>query len=236
MKNLYIIKTGSTFTNTKMQFKDFEYWIIDHLENKNVKIIDVQKGDKLPDTKDCDGIIITGSHSMVTEENIWSVKIEKWLKNIVAEDIHTLAICYGHQLLAKALDGVSDYHPKGIEIGTGIIELTDEAKEDKLFSHLPKNFYAHTIHSQSAIKLPSGAIRVASNPHDINHAFRIKNNIWGVQFHPEFDENSMASYIKEVSKNKGFDKKEEQELLNGVKATPHATSLLKRFEKLIYEG
>ena len=35
MKNLYIVKCGSTFDSIKNQFNDFEHWILDKLENKN---------------------------------------------------------------------------------------------------------------------------------------------------------------------------------------------------------
>ena len=65
----------------------------------------------------------------------------------------TLAICYGHQLLgAKSLGGVSDYHKKGIEIGTVDISLEEDAKMI-FFSKLENSFKAHTIHSQTVLKL-----------------------------------------------------------------------------------
>lgn len=235
MKNLYIIKTGSTFESTKEKYKDFEDWIIEKLVNENLKInvLDIQKGDLLPDIKLCDGIIITGSHSMVSDEESWSKEIEKWLLEVKDKDTPTLAICYGHQLLAKALGGESGYHEKGIEIGTVEVKLTESVKEDKLFSYLPSRFLAHTIHSQTALKLPNGAINLAFNSHDKNHAFRVGKNIWGVQFHPEFDKEIMDEYIKEVSKEKSFDKDLEEKLLKNTRKTYNASSLLKRFEQIV---
>lgn len=238
MKNLYIIKTGSTFNKTKEKYNDFEEWIIGKLENKklHIKIVDIQKGDILPQVLLCDGIIITGSHSMVSEEENWSLAVEKWLLEVKQKDIPTLAICYGHQLLAKALGGTSGFHENGIEIGTVDINLSENTKDDKLFNKLPKNFLAHTIHSQTVQTLPKNAIRLAYNSHDKNHAFRIGKNIWGVQFHPEFDKNSMNSYIKEVSSIKNFDKDLEEKLLKEVRETPEANSLLKRFEKIVLKS
>lgn len=238
MKHIYIIKTGSTFQTTQDAFKDFEDWIIDKsaVSSSNFVTVDVQKGDLLPDLNLCGGIIVTGSHSMVTDEETWSETTGRWLADAVHQEVPLLAICYGHQLLAKALGGVSDYHPNGMEIGTVDIELCGAAQEDILFCHMPKNFKAHTIHAQTVVTLPQGATRLASNAHDQNHAFRVGKNAWGVQFHPEFDQGIMDSYIKEVAKSKKMDAKKTKELLANTEATVEASSLLKRFEEFVFKA
>ena len=228
MKKLYIIKCGSTFENPN---GDFEDWIIEKLEKKdlNISTIDIQKNHPLPMPRKNDAIIITGSHSMVTDEESWSLELEKWLPKIIDEQIPLLAICYGHQLLAKCLGGVSGYHENGIEIGTVDIFLEDFAKEDELFSKLPNSFKAHTVHSQTVVELPKNAIRLAFNNHDINHAYRVGSKAWGVQFHPEFDANAMNLYINEVSKKKNL---EVNKLIKQSEETIAATSIIKEFERL----
>ena len=228
MKKLYIIKCGSTFENPN---GDFEDWIIEKLEKKdlNISTIDVQKNQTLPKPDKNDAIIITGSHSMVTDEESWSIELENWLPKIIEEEIPLLAICYGHQLLAKCLGGVSGYHKNGIEIGTVDIFLEDFAKDDELFSNLPNSFKAHTVHSQTVLELPKNATRLAFNNHDINHAYRVGSKAWGVQFHPEFDVDAMNLYINEVSKKKNLDA---SKLINQSEDTVIATSLIKEFERL----
>ncbi|MCT7909186.1 glutamine amidotransferase [Arcobacter lacus] len=231
MKKLYIIKCGSTFESIKSEFYDFEDWIINKFENKNidVSVIDAQKSAILPTLTKTDAVILTGSHSMVTDEETWSLELEKWLEDVVNKEIPLLAICYGHQLLAKSLGGVSGYHKAGMEIGTVEINLDENAKNDTIFSKLENSFKAHTIHSQTVLELPKGAIRLASNSHDKNHSFKVGSCAWGVQFHPEFDKNVMSLYIKEVSKKKDINS---EKLLNQVDDTYIATSILKEFEKL----
>ena len=195
----------------------------------NISTIDLQKNHPLPMPRKNDAIIITGSHSMVTDEESWSLELEKWLPQIIDEQIPLLAICYGHQLLAKCLGGVSGYHENGIEIGTVDIFLEDFAKEDELFSKLPNSFKAHTVHSQTVVELPKNAIRLAFNNHDINHAYRVGSKAWGVQFHPEFDANAMNLYINEVSKKKNL---EVNKLIKQSEETIAATSIIKEFERL----
>ena len=157
------------------------------------------------------------------------MKLEKWIPKLIEEEVPTLAICYGHQLLAKSLGGVSDYHKKGIEIGTVDISLEEDAKNDILFSKLENSFKAHTIHSQTVLKLPSNAVRLAFNQHDENHAFRVGNYAWGVQFHPEFDKNIMNLYIKEVSNHQDL---ETEELIVLSEETIVSTKIIKEFERL----
>lgn len=229
MKKLYIIKCGSTFDSIKDNFKDFEHWIINKLENKNIIVIDAQKKENLPIPTKNDAVILTGSHSMVSHEELWSLSLEMWLPKLIEDEIPLLAICYGHQLLAKSLGGVSTYHEKGIEIGSVDINLHENSKNDKIFSKLENSFKAHTVHSQTVVELPKNAVRLAFNNHDLNHAFRIGSCAWGVQFHPEFDKNIMNLYIKELAKHKNLD---EEKLLSLSEETHTATSILKEFENL----
>jgi GMP synthase (glutamine-hydrolysing) len=231
MKKLYIIKCGSTFDSIKNDFKDFEHWIIDKFENKdkNIVIINAQENEKLPILTKNDAVILTGSHSMVTHEESWSLEVEKWLPKLIEDKVPLLAICYGHQLLAKSLGGVSGYHENGMEIGSVDINLEEDAKDDEIFSKLQNSFKAHTIHSQTVIELPKNAIKLAFNNHDKNHAFRVGNCAWGVQFHPEFDKNIMNLYIKEVAKKKDLDV---EKLTSFSENTNVATMILKEFERL----
>lgn len=231
MKNLYIVKCGSTFDSIKDEFKDFEDWIIEKLEDKNrdIYVLDVQQNDELPILDKNDAVIITGSHSMVTHEEPWSLELENWLPKLIEDEVPLLAICYGHQLLAKSLGGVSGYNENGLEIGSVEINLEENAKNDKIFSKLKNSFKAHTIHSQTVIELPKNAIRLAFNNHDKNHAFRVGSCAWGVQFHPEFDENIMNLYINEVAKKKDLDV---EKLTSKSENTHISTSILKEFERL----
>ena len=109
------------------------------------------------------------------------------------------------------------------------MNLEENAKDDEIFSKLQNSFKAHTIHSQTVIKLPKNATRLAFNNHDKNHAFRVGSCAWGVQFHPEFDKNIMNLYIKEVAKKKDLDV---EKLSSFSENTNVATMILKEFEKL----
>lgn len=227
MKPLVIFKTGTTFDTLISDQGDFEDWIIDALNEYMLPIIivDPREAENLPDHSSVLAAIITGSHAMVTDRESWSENLADWLKVAVNEQIPILGICYGHQLLAHAMEGYVDYHPGGLEIGTVSIELTSEAKDDILFKDIPQTFLAHTTHRQTVIHLPRHAVLLARNSFEPHHSFRIGNCAWGVQFHPEFNKHAMRRYIEnrcELAHQKIL-------LANPSKETPEASTLLLRF-------
>jgi GMP synthase (glutamine-hydrolysing) len=155
----------------------------------------------IPPMEDVSAVIITGSHAMVSDKEDWSSYLAYWLRNVCGASVPVLGICYGHQIIADAWGGIVNYHPVGREVGTVDIELCEEGKKDVLLSCLPDKFLGHVFHAQTVIKLPPAARLLAKNAFEPHHAFVIHDNIWGVQFHPEFNAGVMLSYIEEESRS-----------------------------------
>ena len=230
MKYLYILKVGETFPITKKKFNDFDRWVTRFLKTKKIKVIDIQKAEKLPNIKSAKGFIITGSHSMVTEELEWSLALEKYIKQIAKTTIPLLGICYGHQLINKALGGKSGFNKKGKEIGVVKIK---KLSNDPLLKNITDRFYAYETHYQSALLLPKGAKVLAKNYKEKHQAVRFRKNIWGVQFHPEFDKAIMKEYIlnqKDDLVALGFNI---EKLLEEIKECNLSTKVLKNFEEIV---
>ena len=235
MKKLYIIKTGTTFPDTLKQLGDFDAWTRAALGETatDICILDVERGAPLPAAADCAGVVITGAHSMVTDELPWSVALEKWIPSLLAAGMPFLGICYGHQLLARAAGGPVGLHPRGQEIGSVAVERLDIARQDSLFKYLPASFSAQVTHAQSVLALPSGAIRLAANSHEFNHAFRLGARAWGVQFHPEFTPDIMRAYIREQVVALTAAGMEIKSLLQAVVPTPEAGNVLREFARVV---
>lgn len=234
MKRLYIIKTGTTFPATLKQLGDFDTWTRAGVgeTNAEIGIVDAENGAALPPAAECAGVIITGAHPMVTDDLPWSVAVEKWLPSLLAAETPVFGICYGHQLLARAAGGEVGYHPRGKEIGTVEINCLPEAKQDPLFRDLPVSFRAHVTHAQTVQNLPPGAVRLAANGHESNHAFRIGAYAWGVQFHPEYTPEIMRAYIREQAGELAAAGMGTEHLLAAVAPTPESGGLLRKFAVL----
>ncbi len=237
MKKLYILKVGTTFPAILDKFEDFDSWTLKGLGEVKVEIciLDAEHGDIFPDVKDCAGLIITGSHSMVTENLPWSVRIEKWIPLLLEYNVPILGICYGHQLLAKATGGRVNFHRIGKEIGTVHVNLLEESYDDPLFKSFPQSFPAHAVHSQTIRNLPPQAICLAANTFEPNHIFRLGDCAWGVQFHPEYNADIMRAYIEEQSVELTSEGIDVQKILSEVEDTSIASATLRNFA-LFVEG
>jgi GMP synthase (glutamine-hydrolysing) len=234
MKPILIIKAGTTFEATARAFGDFEDWTVRGmgLSMKEIRVIAAHRNESLPNDHSFSGVVVTGSHSMVTDHEPWSEGLAGWLPGIIEQGTPFLGLCYGHQLLAYALGGKVGDHPRGREIGTVRIQTEDEGAGDELIRILPRVFVGHVTHTQTVLSLPSGAVLLARNAFEPHHAFRMGDRAWGVQFHPEFDAAIMRSYIDEQVQELEAEELDISSVRSGVVETPHAAKILKRFASI----
>jgi len=230
-KPLLIARTGSTFSAIREKRGDFDDWFLERFRQLGVaaEVWVANGADRLPNADDYQAVVVTGSPAMVTDREPWSEALAHWLRDAAEAGLPMLGVCYGHQLLAHAFGGEVGYHPKGREIGTHEVQLQDAASDDSLFGGMPSRFVAHLTHAQSVLRLPEQAVLLASNAYEPHQAFRIGERAWGVQFHPEFDAEIMASYLAHFRNQLEQEGTDPEVLLNAVREAPEATSLLARF-------
>ncbi|MDS1029810.1 glutamine amidotransferase [Bacillota bacterium LX-D] len=235
MKPLLIIKTGTTFPSVRQEYGDFDDFILNQIKVSNCDVIIAPIYEKLwlPEYDTISGAIITGSHAMVTEEEEWSEYVAEWLPNIPSGSLPVLGICYGHQLLAHAFGGQVGYHPGGMEFGTVDIQLTEEGQKDQLLGFLPNNFLGHVAHTQTVLKLPAGAKLLAQNEFESHHSFVVRGNIWGVQFHPEFNAGITSAYIDEQKQELIEAGRNIEQLRQTVQEQIYGKMLLRRFLEIV---
>ncbi|MDA0708685.1 MAG: glutamine amidotransferase [bacterium] len=229
-----IVKVGSAASVTGPDQPDFETWIADGmgLMGSEVMVFQPHLDEVLPDPSALTAVVVTGSAAMVTDRLAWSERTAEWLQKAVPTGIPILGICYGHQLLAHALGGSVDYNPRGREIGTVEIHLNPAGCADPLLGELPAHFLAQTSHSQSVVTLPEGARLLASNGLEPHHVFAFGASCWGVQFHPEFPARFTLALINHREKELLAEGLDVAALRAGIRETPGALSLLKRFSKI----
>lgn len=231
---ILILKTGSTHPHIRERFGDFEHWIAAglHAGGATVSVHDARIGLAPPAHNTLAGVVITGSHAMVSEREPWSEALVPWLRTAVACECPTLGICYGHQLLAHALGGHVAHHPDGVEIGTVCVQRMGNAGTDPLLGELPESFDAQAVHWQSVQQLPPGAELLARSEHEAHHAFRIGRNTWGVQFHPEFSDQALGAYLDVLGSSLAQEDRDAAQIRANLRPTPAAASLLPRFARI----
>jgi GMP synthase (glutamine-hydrolysing) len=233
MKPILILKTGSTFSAVAHEIGDFEDWIITATgEAPGIFAVADGQEEPIPPPGQLAGVIVTGSHSMVSnggsQVELWS----RFLRDAVRLCLPVLGVCYGHQLLAQALGGVVADHPRGLELGQVEIQMAAAARDDPLFSVLPAKFFAYATHMQSIHELPPAALIYGSNDFESHHAVRFAPAAWGVQFHPEFNQRIMQTYI-EYQRPRLKTDAEMNALREKVTPLPEAGAVLQRFCQLV---
>lgn len=186
-----------------------------------------------------DGVVLGGSGEFHFTGNSLSEKeaqFEQAIKNVtplskhlLKEDFPTLGICLGHQMLGYFLGTKTELDPSQAKAGSHTVLLLEEGKKDKVFMDIPESFTAQYGHSGSLASLPKDSVLLANGTSCHNSAFRHKNNIYGVQFHPELNTEDMKmkmrlspEYLKDVTPEE-FDK--------GVIESPEATKVIGNFAR-----
>lgn len=233
-KPICIIKVGETYPESVAQTGDFEDWLIAGmgLPQESVRVIDARHDAPLPPPADCAGVLIGGAHAMITDDLPWMLRLAEWTRHVVTAQVPFLGICFGHQMLARAMGGSVDFHPQGREIGSVPITLHDAARTDPLFTAMPRHFPALAVHAQSVRELPPGGVLLAGNDYEPHHAFRVGVCAWGLQFHPEFSPARMSVYIDRLTPALQAAGKDVAAIRAGLVETPASASLLPRFARL----
>jgi GMP synthase-like glutamine amidotransferase len=142
---------------------------------------------QFPNAEDFDLIIPLGAPWGAWDDGCignWLLPEVEWVKSIVESGRPMLGICFGGQLMARALGGSVAKAPQ-CEIGWKSIWSDDTS----LVSDGPW-FQFH----YDRWKLPPGATEIARNP-IASQAFLIKNSL-ALQFHPEVDASSLQKWLE----------------------------------------
>jgi GMP synthase (glutamine-hydrolysing) len=229
MRPILILKTGSTLADIAARQGDFEDWIIRGLDLPFAPYIVLYpcRADRLPPPERFSGVVLTGSHAMLTRGLPWMQQTMDWLVRLPQSPVPVLGICFGHHLLARALGGEVKDHPLGVEIGTVQVQATQAAQSDPLLHGLGPLFSVHAAHSQSTSVLPPSAELLAYNEWEPHQAFRYGDRIWGLQFHPEFPVEAVQGY--KALEPEGISNGADRHPGDPVAAEDNGRTILRRF-------
>lgn len=234
-KPLLILKTGSKIDSLHDVSGDYEHWIAAGMgwESDQVRVVDTTVDSLWPEPRQIAGVAITGSGSMVTEQATWMLRATDWLADAVHQQVPILGICFGHQLLAHALGGRVDFNPRGVEVGTVSVSLAEAAAGDPLLSGLPPRFSAQLSHRQSVLELPPGAVLLGASDMEPHQGFSFGPRAWGIQFHPEFDDQIVARFIEDYRDILAGQGQSADALHSGIRPAPESHSVLRRFARIV---
>jgi GMP synthase (glutamine-hydrolysing) len=128
--------------------------------------------------------------------------ISALLDKVVARDFPFLGACFGIGTLGLHQGGLVDRGwPE--PVGPLPVTLTPEGQADPLFAGVPAEFTAYGGHKEAMVRLPPGAVQLATSAACPVQAFRVGANVYATQFHPELDLEGICTRI-EVYKDAGY--------------------------------
>lgn len=132
-------------------------------------------------------IVISGStYSILADEPIVA-PLEELVRKAVSLGIPLMGICYGHQMIARALLGRGSVR-RASKPEFGWLEVSYNGDGSFIFAPLPNPFRTFVGHFDEICNLPSDWRVIARTPYCDVHAVLVPRlKVMGFQFHPEMD-------------------------------------------------
>ncbi|KAJ5194847.1 uncharacterized protein N7498_008285 [Penicillium cinerascens] len=144
---------------------------------------DVVDAQEYPKLEDIDAVLITGSKHNSYEDVPWINRLVKFTQQVLAQDrVRILGICFGHQIVGRALGAKVGRNDQGWEIAVCDMDLTEEGKE--LFGL--EKIRIQQMHQGIVYNCPPGVTLLGSSPRCAVQGIYAPRRFVTVQGHPEF--------------------------------------------------
>lgn len=192
------------------------------------------------DLADWSGIILGGGPYNVSDAAETKSETQRRVESellaliarIVEHDFPFLGCCYGVGTLGTVVGAIVDRSfPE--PVGAMTVTLTERGRRDPLFAGLPDVFDAYGGHKEGASALPPDTECLAYSADCPVQAFRVGDNVYATQFHPELDADGICTRI-DVYKDYGYFAPETADSLKSAalqRSIEHPPSILRRFSE-----
>lgn len=147
-------------------------------------------GGRLPgDPHEADAWITTGSRHSVNEDETWIRDLEVFVRRVAEAAVPFIGICFGHQLIAKALGGTVVKSDRGWGVGVKEVQVSGELGWGDSYRVL-------TSHEDQVATLPPGGEILGWNEHCPVSVMGVGSTMLGIQGHPEFESSYSAALME----------------------------------------
>lgn len=222
---LLILKAGETLPELRPR-GDFEDWFAARLGRPGVRLLVARPylGEGLPLARGLSGVLVTGAAASVYDADPWIPQAAGFLLGAASLGVPILGVCFGHQLVADAFGGKVMKNPRGRELGTAEVTLTEAGQGDPLFAGLGPRLTVQASHQDTVALLPPGGRILAENANSPVQALAVGEHVRGVQFHPEFDAELVRSYLGAEGTAEGL-----AQHLSAVRDSPDGRAVLENW-------
>ncbi len=182
-----ILQTGHVPKELENKYPNYSQQFITMLHGNGFEFINYDiLNDELPQSPSmADGWLITGSKYSAYEDHSWIKPLENFIKNSYDNNIPMVGICFGHQIIAKALGGKVEKWKNGWSVGATEYKLINS---DKILCQ-------NAMHQDQVTVIPDGATVIATSSFCKYAAMSYGKKALTWQCHPEFSSEFMKDLI-----------------------------------------
>ncbi|KAM5346434.1 hypothetical protein ACJ41O_009439 [Fusarium nematophilum] len=164
---------------------------------------DVVSAQEYPNVEDVDGILLSGSKHTAFADDPWIVKLVDFVSKVyTTTETPIVGICFGHQIIARALGAKVGVSPGGWEVCVDRINLNETGQ--KLLG--VESLGLHQMHRDAVLEVPQGLVSLGSSPRCEVQGMYQPGRIISFQAHPEFDDFIMSEIMEARYSQKIFTK------------------------------
>ncbi|KAJ5747283.1 uncharacterized protein N7511_008979 [Penicillium nucicola] len=174
---------------------------------------DIVNGNKYPDLEDVDAVLLTGSKHNSFEDIPWMNHLVQFTQKVLAQDrVRLLGICFGHQIVGRALGTKVGRSDAGWEIAVCDIDLTAEGR--KLFGR--DKICIQQMHQDVVFEYPPNVIALGSSPRCAVQGMYAPRRFITVQGHPEFTGDIVTTIVGSRAESGVFKPDQAEDALSRV--------------------
>ncbi|KAJ5120532.1 uncharacterized protein N7515_009920 [Penicillium bovifimosum] len=171
---------------------------------------DIVNDDKYPKLEDIDAVLLTGSKYNSYDNTPWIIRLVEFTQQVLAQDrVRLLGICFGHQILGRALGSKVGKSDQGWEISVCDMDLTDQGKQ--LFGR--DKIRIQQMHQDIVYEYPPNVTPLGSSPRCAVQGMYSPRRFITVQGHPEFTGDIITEIIQIRAKQGIFTELQAQDAL-----------------------
>ncbi|KAJ6113422.1 Glutamine amidotransferase type 1 [Penicillium sp. IBT 18751x] len=193
---------------------------------------DVVDAQEYPKLEDIDAMLLTGSKYNSFEDSAWIKRLVEFTQQVLAQSrVRILGICFGHQIVGRALGAKVGRSEQGWELAVCDMDLTEKGKE--LFGL--EKIRIQQMHQDVVYDCPSGVTLLGYSPRCAIQGMYVPQRFVTVQGHPEFTGEIEDVIIQSRAKAGVFSEDQAQEALRRTGNEHDGVSIGAAFLKFLLE-